>query len=136
MDVLLSDICGVSGRSFDPWSLSVDLQTVLLLLLQKEEGGSTEEEKREKRKLIFSVELKFEQKSFHSIIITFHSTLKLSSKASNAVLSNQNLLICFDKIKAISLSQLFLLLTLESCCLSFGDFDASSVTSRFDHYQT
>ena len=114
MDVLLSDICGVSGRSSDPWSHSVDLQTMLLLLLQKEEGGSAQEEKREKRKLIISYfELKFEQKSFHSIIITFHSTLKPSSKASNAVLSNQNLLICFDKIKAISLSQLFLLLTLK-----------------------
>jgi hypothetical protein len=56
---------------------------MLLLLLQKEEGGgSTEEEKREKRKLIISYfEQKFEQKSFHSIIITFHSTLKLSFKS-------------------------------------------------------
>jgi hypothetical protein len=94
LDVLLFDICGVSGRSSDRRSLSVDLQTMLLLLLQKEEGGSTEEEKREKRKLIISYfELKFEQKSFHSIIITFHSTLKPSSKASNAVLSNQNLFV-------------------------------------------
>jgi hypothetical protein len=81
LDVLLSDICGVSGRSSDRRSLSVDLQTMLLLLLQKKEGGSAQEEKREKRKLIISFELKFEQKSFHSIIITFHSTLKLSYKS-------------------------------------------------------
>jgi hypothetical protein len=82
LDVLLSDICGVSGRSSDRRSLSVDLQTMLLLLLQKEEGRTTEEEKWEKRKLIISYfEQKFEQKSFHSIIITFHSTLKLSFKS-------------------------------------------------------